>query len=164
MLKLDFGCGQKKKEGFIGVDYNKETQAEIIFDCEGKDLPFNDNTIDEVYSSHFLEHLKDPVKFLQELYRVMKPGANAMFAVPNHQYSNSWFIGHYWQPAMPYLQQLVERRGFEVIKVEYDPHPDILNPANPFHEMWKKNPEFTGKHLWNAIWQIRIEFKKPDNK
>jgi len=160
-MRLDFGCGKKKKEGFIGVDFGKTSDAEIICNCEHYPLPFNDNTIDEVYSSHFLEHIADPNAFLIDLMRIMKPGAEALIHVPNHQYSQSWVSSHKWQPAMPYLRQMIEARGFQVISIEKDWCAEIQSPTNPFHEMWKKNPDLVALHLWNVVWQLRIKFKKP---
>lgn len=46
--------------------------------------PFDDAIVEEVYCSHFLEHLDGPerIAFMGELYRVMKPGAKALFITP----------------------------------------------------------------------------------
>ena len=48
-------------------------------------LPFKDNTIKGVYSSHCLEHLTadEVVKILQEAHRVIKPGGIIRITLPN---------------------------------------------------------------------------------
>ena len=38
------------------------------------EIPFADNTFDIAYANAVLEHLNEPVKALEELRRVLKPG------------------------------------------------------------------------------------------
>ncbi len=46
------------------------------------DIPFPDNTFDIVFCNHVLEHVDSDVNVLKEFYRVMKPGAWAIFQSP----------------------------------------------------------------------------------
>ena len=48
------------------------TRVDLIAD--GDNLPFKDNTLDFVFTSHVLEHFYDPIKALQEWYRIIKIG------------------------------------------------------------------------------------------
>ena len=50
--------------------------------CSAENLPFEDNSFDMVYSSHVLEHIPNPEKALQEIYRVLKPGGINFCVVP----------------------------------------------------------------------------------
>lgn len=43
---------------------------------------YKDNTFDFLICSHVLEHVVDPDKALQELYRVLKPGGSGILLVP----------------------------------------------------------------------------------
>lgn len=49
----------------------------------GKILPFENNSQDYVYSSHFLEHVEDYKIALQEQFRVLKPGGHIVLVVPH---------------------------------------------------------------------------------
>lgn len=49
----------------------------------GDDLPFKDNSIDFVLSSHTLEHFYDPIKTLKEWYRVIKKGGYIIAVLPH---------------------------------------------------------------------------------
>ena len=50
-----------------------------------KKFPFKDNSIEFIYTSHFLEHLyaKELEKLLDECFRILKPGSKISVAVPN---------------------------------------------------------------------------------
>jgi len=50
-----------------------------------KPLPFADDSVDLIFSSHMLEHLTvdDGAVFLRECYRIMKPGATMRLIVPD---------------------------------------------------------------------------------
>jgi predicted SAM-dependent methyltransferase len=69
MLKLDIGCGSNKKEDFLGVDLVKTEATDIVADATN--LPFKDNCADYVYSRRCIQHIKDDVKALKEMYRVL---------------------------------------------------------------------------------------------
>ncbi len=51
----------------------------------GDDLPFKDNTLDYVLSSHVIEHFFDPVKALREWHRVVKPGGYLFIIAPHKE-------------------------------------------------------------------------------
>jgi SAM-dependent methyltransferase len=46
------------------------------------DLPFEDDSFDVILCNHVLEHIKDDVKAMQELFRVLKPGGWAILQIP----------------------------------------------------------------------------------
>ena len=57
-MAIDIGCGNKCKEGFYGVDKNPYGQK-YRFDLEEGWGDIEINSVDEVFSSHCLEHIKD---------------------------------------------------------------------------------------------------------
>lgn len=81
MISLDVGCGNHK-EGNVGIDINKNSEADVIADCHF--LPFRDRIYSEVVSNHTLEHFTDPRKALQEQYRVLKRNGKLKFRIPRH--------------------------------------------------------------------------------
>lgn len=83
-MKLDLGCGRRCKEGFTGVDISPECGAEIVHDLSEMPWPFEDDSVEEVNCSHFLEHLDgdERMAFMDELYRVLKPGGTATITTP----------------------------------------------------------------------------------
>lgn len=100
ILKLDIGCGKTTPEGWEGVDALDFGQKHVHDIRKGLHW-VADNSVDEVRSSHFVEHLTgtERVAFFNELYRVMKPKATALIITPN--WSHSCAYGdptHQWPP------------------------------------------------------------------
>jgi predicted SAM-dependent methyltransferase len=83
-MKLDLGCGTHKRPGFLGVDISPDCAADIVHDLRVTPWPFDDQSVDDVHCAHFFEHLTgaERVRFMEELYRVMKPGAVARMITP----------------------------------------------------------------------------------
>lgn len=82
LLFLNIGAGSKKIQGFINVDI--EPGADIVTDVT-KGLPFEDNSVDGIYSEHFIEHLSqdDGCFFFRECRRILRPGSVIRIATPD---------------------------------------------------------------------------------
>lgn len=99
-FRIDIGCGPRKRDGFYGVDIRAIDGVDEVVDIRGE-WPWPNNSVDEVHSSHFLEHLDgtERIHFFNELYRVMKPGALASIITPD--WSHDCAYGdptHKWPP------------------------------------------------------------------
>ena len=82
-MKLDLGCGTLQHKGYIGMDI-KDFGQEIVRDAT-RGLPFADNTLDVVYTHHFLEHIaqgEDLQFVLEECYRTLKNGGKLVIYAP----------------------------------------------------------------------------------
>ena len=84
-MKLDFGCGKNKQKDFIGVDIEKFDGVDIVHDLTMAPYPFEDESVEQVHSSHFVEHLTgdERVTFFNELFRIMKRGTQATIIAPH---------------------------------------------------------------------------------
>ncbi len=67
-------------EEMLKVLKRKNAQIEAVIG-EAEDLPFGDNTFDFVTAAFLVVHLKDPIRFFNEVYRVLKVGGK--FLVTN---------------------------------------------------------------------------------
>ncbi|PEP85131.1 class I SAM-dependent methyltransferase [Bacillus toyonensis] len=83
--KLHLGCGQTILEGWINLDIMPMEGVDIIADlnqCKAKPLPFEDNSVDEFFASHVLEHIQQSLDLMEELHRIAKPNATMICHVP----------------------------------------------------------------------------------
>lgn len=81
-MKLDLGCGPHKAPGHVGVDLRPQPGVDVVADLTST-WPFSSSSIDEVRASHCFEHLPEPLHTMDELFRVLKPGAIAHVEVPS---------------------------------------------------------------------------------
>lgn len=93
-IKLDVGCGPNKKKGYVGVDMYPCDGVDHVVDLEKARLPFPDGSVDEIYTSHFLEHMQDPVNVLKDFTRVLKVGGKVKVIVPHYSNPYSYHFTH----------------------------------------------------------------------
>jgi len=87
---VDLACGDAKQQGYIGVDIVKLPGVDIVHDLEKFPWPFKDESVDEVFCSHYVEHTKDLMKFMDELYRILKPEGKANIVAPYYSSMRAW--------------------------------------------------------------------------
>jgi len=80
-MKLHLGCGNDYKKGYINCDISQEVNPDKIVDLEKK-LPFEDNSVDEIYSRHTFEHVENFMQLMEEIYRICKNNAKLKIIVP----------------------------------------------------------------------------------
>jgi ubiquinone/menaquinone biosynthesis C-methylase UbiE len=80
---LDVGCGTQKARGAIGIDKDKDSNADVTCDLNHIPYPFKDNEFDQVICKQALEHLDSPLETLRELHRIAKPQALIIIEVPH---------------------------------------------------------------------------------
>lgn len=89
-LALELGCGPRKVDPkAIGVDLLDFDGVDLVGDVYMALAAMPASGISRVYTSHFLEHLPDLPRLLDELGRVMAPGAPLTIIVPH--FSNPFY-------------------------------------------------------------------------
>ena len=84
IMKLNIGAGYTRIIGYASVDIDEKTGADYICDCRDLKI-FEKETIDEIFTSHLLEHFnkKDVFIVLREFYRVLKKEGKLTIIVPD---------------------------------------------------------------------------------
>ena len=88
-VKLDIGCGPNPKEGYIGCDIIPFNDKIKVFHAGRDKWLFEDDSVDEIHASHFLEHLTnlneawERTHFFNEAFRVLKKGAKMTLIFPH---------------------------------------------------------------------------------
>lgn len=136
-LKLDLACGTSRQAGFEGLDVR---DLPGVWQCDLFSYPFivgnevlDAGSVDEIWCSHFVEHVPDLVGFMNEVWRVCVPDATVTIVHP-YQHSNrawqdpthvralnedSWcYYDAEWR-AKTTLEYASFACDFEVVNVEY---------------------------------------------
>lgn len=89
-MKINIGAGKTKVSGFTSIDaYNEEADIKAF----AHDTGFGENSVDEILSSHMLEHIDraDLDKTIKHWYRILKIGGKIVIFVPNAKlYLEEW--------------------------------------------------------------------------
>lgn len=85
--KLNIGGGSWFKRGWLNLDYYGDNAFIDINQnlLENQELPFSDESLELIFTSHVLEHLPDEVvlNLLKECYRTLKKGGILRISVPD---------------------------------------------------------------------------------
>jgi len=89
-IYLNLGCGPHKKASteeikWINIDKDRRVNPDLFLVLGKAPLPYIDNTIDFVWASHILEHIKetkDFVQLMEEIWRVCKSEAKVDIRAP----------------------------------------------------------------------------------
>lgn len=99
-MKINLGCGTDIKEGWVNVDRRQFVPGIEIVDLT-RSWPWEDSSVEEAYCSHMIEHLTAPerIHFINELYRVMAPGAKCTLIAPHWSSKRAYGdLTHQWPP------------------------------------------------------------------
>ena len=80
---LDVGCGTAKTPGAVGIDFNPSTAADIVHDLDVYPWPLPDNAFDVIVCRHIVEHVTDLIRFMEEVHRIGRPGAQVEIVTPH---------------------------------------------------------------------------------
>lgn len=92
-VMLDLGCGTRKKQGSIGIDLIAHPGVDVVGDVVEVLKEFPAGSVDEIVSSHFVEHVANLETLVEQIVRVCKNGARIELVVPH--FSNPYFYSDY---------------------------------------------------------------------
>lgn len=171
-LKLDLACGQSKKDGYVGVDYVEAEGVDLVFDLLTFPWPWDDDSVDAAYSSHFVEHIPHDLgvgregffAWFDELYRVCRHDAEVevihpycmntrAFQDPTHRRFIPEATWYYLNKEWRELQKLDHYQvgcDFEVVTIDGLGVNDAIGLRS--HEA----QQFARGHYWHVISDLRV--------
>ena len=157
-LKLHWGCGRKKKEGWVNVDGWASAATDLVYDLRNR-MPLADGSVAMIFTEHVFEHFTfaDGEKIAADFHRVLKPGGTLRLIVPDLQTFaeryvagdrefmanfhpqarhlgeglNNIFYGHFHRGIYDYpmLEDLLKRVGFSAVR-KADFHDSAIEELN----------------------------------
>jgi len=173
LKKVNLGCGPVGKDDWINVDwgilaflhripffektllktrlfpkgYNVRWPKNLkLHNCKKK-LPFKNNSVDFIYTSHFLEHFKkfEAEKIVKDCFRVLKPGGAIRITVPDLEIIACKYI----EKDIKYFQKIFSLMNFNEMATEKNEDfllGDVL-VDNFYPAFYKKETKGIGKLL-----------------
>lgn len=86
---IEIGCGTTKQHGAIGIDLLPLENVDFAANIEHGLGFIPDNSVDEIFSAHVLEHIENFDNLIKEIYRILKKDGIAKIIVPH--FSNPYF-------------------------------------------------------------------------
>ena len=93
-MRLEIGGGNNFARGDGWVNLDQIEGADIRHDLNVKPWPLADDSVDEIYSSHCIEHVQCPIGFLQECARIGKVGCPIEIRCPSPYSDLAMVAGH----------------------------------------------------------------------
>lgn len=83
-VRVYLGAGKDHKDGYVNVDMFPFPGIDVVADIT-KGLPFEDSSVDEIYSQDFMEHIGPEFKVpvINEIWRVLKDRGIMEHYIPN---------------------------------------------------------------------------------
>lgn len=181
MIRLDLGCGPRKKLGYVGIDRVKFRGVDIVLDFTKEPLPFTDNMVDAIYSDHALEHLEieDVVKLMGEIHRVCRNDAQVEIRVPHFSGFTNFYEYHKTSFRLNSFAEFLWEEGMYNSKAKFSLYSRKINLVNrqspknhavtkwffwnyPMEWLVNKMPRFYEMSGWRNIfpaWEIIFRFK-----
>jgi SAM-dependent methyltransferase len=88
MRRLEIGCGHRKGHNAIGIDIDKNSDADVVCDIN-HGIPFKNNSFDRIFMRSILEHV-DAYNAMKEVHRICKNGATVEIWMPHFSSHQAW--------------------------------------------------------------------------
>ncbi len=107
---IDIGCGRDKIDS-SAVGYDLESG-----DAQRMD-GFEDGSFDYVYSSHCLEHMRDPREAILNWWRLVKPGGHLIVAIPDEDLYEQGIVPSVFNPDHKITFTISKERSWSPVSV-----------------------------------------------
>lgn len=174
--RLDLACGQNKQEGFFGIDVQPTDDTDLVLDLLRFPWPFDDDSVEEVYSSHWVEHIPHwrpwfgeidgLLLVMDEIWRVCKDQAQVRIVHPYGMTARAlqdptherYIVEQTWGY---FNRQVREDMGLSHYPVTCDF--EITNISNSFHGEWYGRADlartWAQQHYWNVIGDLAVDLR-----
>jgi len=136
-MRLLLGCGNELGSGWTHVDRVALEHVDVLHDLDVYPWPFGDDTAERIEAIDVLEHLENTVAFMDECWRILRPGGTLLVQAVGWQSENLW-------------RDPTHRRGFHVDTFRY------FDPESSWHQSY-------GRLYTQRTWKVLSSVMHNDN-
>ena len=105
---LDVGSGLNSM-GDVNIDIDLSRRIGVFILADAQFLPFKDNCFDMVRATHVIEHLENPLRFINDAYRITN---EQLLIICPHKYAlKAKFEGHLWSFNVKWFEKALQSLG-----------------------------------------------------
>lgn len=168
---IDLACGQKKRDGYYGVDIADVDGVDLVHDLSVFPWPLETGSAESVYCAHYVEHTYPVggqqdglIMFMNEVHRICQPGgvveithpyalSSRAFQDPTHTRfipeATWWYFNAEWR----------EANGLSHYPITADFEPPVI--VNGFQNGWDLRSQqaqaFAAAHYWNVVADLGVQ-------
>lgn len=152
---VDIGCGagisrkteylekiRKKASKMIGIEPDESIITPPVFDevqhCLFEDCSLAANSTDFAYSSMVMEHVSEPDKFIQKLFKILKPGGCYFFVTVNDKHYFTKFARVFKKIKADTIMLKIAK-GKEIVEEYHYPLQYKFNSTKIIHDITTKH-------------------------
>ena len=148
LIGLDINAPGVRNANQLALARGLASQARFEQCDVSKNLPFDDNTFDAVFSNDVLCHIPGRTEVLGEMFRILKPGGRMLFSdalviggmLSHEEIATRSSIGFYVYSPPGENERLIERAGFCQIRVT-DTTESAARIAKRWHQAREKRKQ-----------------------
>jgi len=111
-FNLLLGCGDERREDWVHLDRHPGVGVDVVHDLEIVPWPLDSDFYTRIEAIDVVEHLGDTVAFMDECWRILRPGGRLLVQAVSWRSENLW-------------RDPTHKRGFHADTLRYfDPDSD----------------------------------------
>ncbi len=155
---LDLGCGPNKILEAFGVDVRHIPGVDIVCDIE-QALPFKASSVEVIWLRHVIEHVRNLIGLMEEVYRISRHGAAVEVVVPYYTsrgaFRDPTHVRYITEDTFQYFEFPADygiRTNFKIEKITYD----VRKPFRWLPAYFQKRCR---RYLWNVVDNMSVTLR-----
>ena len=157
-IQLNIGAGRTYIPGFTNIDISPH--ADISLNLSKDKLPFDNSSVDLVFSHHTLEHIPDYLFALSEIFRVLKHNGIFLVGLPyltltKYNLVNPYHLHHFNEYSFDFFApSKLKGSAMEENQINFEKVIHRFHYIGKFNSLPAFMKNWCRKHLFNVVSKI----------
>jgi len=154
---VDLGAGPRRYPGAYGFDIMVREGVDVVCNLE-QGIPMQSDSVDMVFSAHVVEHIKNFVPLMEEIYRVCRQDAQVCISVPyfasRGAFTDPTHVNYFTEDTWQHFERPTYgvKTNFRIEHIEFA----MRKPFRWFPRYFQKRFR---RYLWNVCEGITVSMR-----